>query len=109
MLQGQVHHLLSHLRRNAIPYLARIGAVIDQPVQSILLILPVPTIKGAARHIQLVQRAFHRQARMFHQVEDLALFRFITPDHSSHGVSLPSKLFLSTRFFKDSSATIALS
>jgi hypothetical protein len=42
------------------------------------------------------------------QVDDLLLLGWRPPHHLSHGGSLPSKLFLSTRFLSDSSATSCL-
>lgn len=94
MFQRQLHHLLFHLLRNPVSNLVRAGAMILQAFFSIFQILLVPTIKRAARYLQFVQGFLHTQGRMLHQMDDLPFLRFISPDHSSHFVSLPSKLFL---------------
>jgi hypothetical protein len=56
-----------------------------------------------------IEGLLYTQGRKLYQIDDLALFCLPSGDHSSHFVSLPSKLFFSTRFFKVSSATTALS
>src|SRR5512143_1012762 len=109
MLERQVHHLLPHFLWNPVPELPWIGPTIDQPIWALRLVPLVPAIEGAAWHLQLLQRAFHRQGGMLHQMNDLALLRLIPANHSSHLVSLPSKLFFKPRFLSVSSATNALS
>src|ERR1051325_1375944 len=118
MFQGQLHHLLLHFLWNAVPDLVRIGAVIHQSCLTFFQILFVPAIEGAAGHLQFVQGLLHTQGRMLHQMNNLALLRFTSADHSSHLAALPSKLFslapparagVSSRFFKVSSATTTLS
>src|SRR5512133_393389 len=109
MLQGQLYDLLLHFLWNAVPDLVWVRTVIHQSFLTFFQILLVPAIEGAAWHLQFSQGLLHAQGGMLHQVDDLALLRFTPADHSSHFVSRPSKLFFSTRFFKVSSATTALS
>src|SRR5438093_8852455 len=95
-----------------------IGTVIHQSFLTFFQILLVPAIERAARHLQFIQGFLHTQSRMLHEVNDLTLLCIPSSNHSSHFVSLPSKLFslapparagVSTRFFKVSSATNCLS
>jgi len=100
MLTGQTVPKLPALRRLRL-----------QPLLAFLLVLLVPPVEAAARHVQLGQGAPDRQGRVFDQVDDLPFLRFGwgAAHHLSHGGSLPSKLYWRTRFFSESSATSCFS
>ncbi len=61
--------------RDAVPELAWARLVIYQPFITIFLVLLVPAVEGAARHIQLFQCSGDWEVRVLHQVDDLHLLR----------------------------------
>ncbi len=99
-----------YLSRDAVPELTGIGFLIPKSMLTVFLIMAALAIEDAARNLELFQGSLDGQVRILHQMDDLQLLLRGSSDQSSHpSPSRPSKLFLSTLFFKGSSATSCLS
>src|SRR6266480_2641453 len=90
-----------------VPDTLRSGLAVLQSFDPALLITAVPVVERRSRDPDRRQRATDRERRLFHQFDDLELFRCGIPHEASS--PSPRTLFLSRRFSIRSSASVSLS